>query len=536
MSQAVNGLKGLWESFPFAPELYWRLILRGSLEKQPRINRLSRNIAKWVSQARDAKFEPAPNPKKVLLFTSIPSWMMHSSLLAVTYTGMGHQVTLAYLPQIDWFTEMSDYQLRLRDIQLAKVFQSADGYFEPVSWYQYPASSKLPSALSDAVEQVCVRDYLYTHQVEEVDQHSSFYAWRLKSNFAAAKAAYEWISQHRPDVVLVPNGLILEFGVVFEVARQLGIPTVTYEFGEQVDRIWLAKNQPVMFQDTDEMWAASKDLPFTDLQRDRIERLYASRMQAGLWQNFTRQWQEAPVEGGQAVREKLQLDDRPLVLMAANVIGDSLTLGRQVFSTSMTEWIERTLAHFSERPGVQFVLRIHPGERYTNGPSVEDIVRQRLPEIPDHIRIISSGNPVNTYDLISAADLGIVYTTTVGMEMAMLGLPAVVVGRTHYRGRGFTFDPQSWEAYFDLLETAVASQDGLRLTRAHIDRAWHYAYNFFFEYPQPFPWHLHGMAQHMEALPPGELLSDETLHGYRSSFDLLLGETVPWKDLIGRGA
>ena len=63
------------------------------------------------------------------------------------------------------------------------------------------------------------------------------------------------------------------------------------------------------------------------------------------------------------------------------MIGDSLTLGRQVFTESMTEWLERTVLQFAARPQAQLVVRIHPGERYTQGPSVADVVHRVLPEL-----------------------------------------------------------------------------------------------------------------------------------------------------------
>ena len=67
--------------------------------------------------------------------------------------------------------------------------------------------------------------------------------------------------------------------------------------------------------------------------------------------------------------------------------------------------------------------------------------------MPSNIHLVAAGDPINTYDLVEIADLGLVYTTTVGMEMAMSGVPAIVGGQTHYRGKGFTQDPVSWEEY-----------------------------------------------------------------------------------------
>ena len=193
--------------------------------------------------------------------------------------------------------------------------------------------------------------------------------------------------------------------------------------------------------------------------------------------------------------------------MAVNVIGDSLTLGRQVYSEDMTEWISRTLEFFRDRPDVQFVLRIHPGERYTDGPSVEDIVRERIADVPDHFKVISASDKVNTYDLVAVADLGLTYTTTVGMEMAMSGLPVIVSGNTHYRGKGFTLDPATWEEYFSMIKDVLSSPDEYQYSEEKIKTAWHYAYRFFFDYPFDSMWHLRGMPTMLYEFPITQLIS-----------------------------
>ena len=249
-------------------------------------------------------------------------------------------------------------------------------------------------------------------------------------------------------MIILPNGTILEFGVIYQVARYLGIPTVTYEFGEQRDRIWLAQNAEVMRQDTSELWQTRQDQALSQDQLSQVRKLFASRQRGSLWENFARRWQGVPSEGGAQVRQTLGLDQRPIVLLATNVIGDSLTLGRQVFSDSMTEWLERTVRYFATRPDVQLVARIHPGELITKGPSVADVVHKALPSIPENIHLVPADAKVNTYDIVEIADLGLVYTTTVGMEMAMSGVPVIVVGNTHYRDKGFTLDPSELGGLF----------------------------------------------------------------------------------------
>jgi hypothetical protein len=48
-------------------------------------------------------------------------------------------------------------------------------------------------------------------------------------------------------------------------------------------------------------------------------------------------------------------------------------------------------------------------------------------------------------------DVGIVYNSTVGLEMAYNGIPVIVGGNTHYRNMGFTYDPDTPNEYRNYL-------------------------------------------------------------------------------------
>lgn len=529
MTTLKRRLKQVWEQIPYTPDLEWHLFRKHRLDERPWIQRLKQHTEMCLAQL-PPEVDANGAGKKVFIFSMINTWIRYSINLGLTLSSLGHEVTLTYLPYENWSKEMNSFQKRLWDLHYRYAQEALQPHAEVRSLLEMPGTS-LPPELKARIENLSRRDYQYTRQVEEVGADDPLFKLRMRRNRKAAEKFFAHLQEDRPDVVIVPNGLILEFGALFEVATYLGIDVVTYEFGEQRDKIWIAQNKPVMYQDTGDMWALYKDKEFSPQERERIEELFASRRSASLWQQFSRQWQQVPAEGRQAVRDKTGLDHRLVVLMAANVIGDSLTLGRQVFSDSMTEWIERTLEFFSHKPDIQFVLRIHPGERYTQGPSVADIVREKFPAIPDHFKIVAADDPVNTYDLIAAADLGLTYTTTVGMEMAMSRLPVIVSGNTHYRGKGFTLDPDSWESYFFLIERVISAPDAFRVSEEQYVLAWHYAYRFFFNYPMPCPWHLRAVHEMLEEEPINEVLSPSGMQKYGKTFDYLVGEIKDWSEL-----
>jgi hypothetical protein len=529
-------IKNILGQIPLTAEAYWYLRQPGKpVTPEFTLGHLEQLLPEWRTQVMASQYYTSISQsvktsrrKKVFIFGTLRYWIEHATLLGMALAGFGHTITLSYLPYARWQEPIDPFNLRRQNLYAESVLTKASPLLKVVPLLNVSKSSQLPTELIRLVELVSLRDTQYTLQVEEVSLDSDLYKLRLQRNHAAACAALAYLSKHKPDVVILPNGTILEFGVIYQVARYLGFPVVTYEFGEQRDRIWLAQNAEVMRQETGDLWQSRKDQALSQEQLGQVRKLFASRQRASLWKNFARRWQGVPSEGGEQVRRTLGLDGRPVVLLATNVIGDSLTLGRQVFSDSMTEWLERTVVYFASHPEAQLVARIHPGELITKGPSVADVVHKALPAIPENIHLVPADAKVNTYDLVEIADLGLVYTTTVGMEMAMSAVPVIVVGNTHYRNKGFTLDPESWQGYFELLTKVLADPSQYRLSQDEVGQAWNYAYRFFFDYPHPFPWHLLHIWKDLETWPLSRLLGEEGMATYHQTFKHMVGEPVIW--------
>lgn len=522
-------IKNLLDDLPFGADLYWNL--RG--KRKPWSAHYELEGLKTVLPQALADLEAGGSgraePKKVCLFASLHYWIEESALIGLALAGQGHSVNLAYLPYAEWDKEITPFDLRRQDLYTRAIFADAKDFLRltALTDEQYPAES-LPADVLKAVEQVSDYDTQYTLQVEETDKDSALYQLRYARNLQAAGALYAWLRDEKPDVLIVPNGTILEMGVAYRIARMLGLRVVTFEFADQRERIWLAQDDEIMSHNTRELWQALGGQPLPAAARGAMLNLYAARRNARLWGNFARQWQQTPLQGASKVRENLNLDARPVALLATNVLGDSLTLGRQRISATMADWIVGAIDYFARHPEAQLVVRVHPGELLTHGTSMVDVINAKFPQLPDNIRLILPGDKTNTYDLVEIADFGLVYTTTVGMEMAMAGLPVIVAGKTHYAGKGFTLDPDSWEAFEDLLKRVISNPEAFRLSPQQVEQAWLYAYLFFFEFSLPFPWHLLWLAEDFSARPLRFVLSPEGQARYAPTFGYLVGDPLDW--------
>ncbi len=524
-----RAIKKILGELPYTVELYWHLIQRYKPWKARfNLDFLDQHLAEAVSEAEPFVKTAVPG-KRVFIFSSLHYWIEFSTFLALVLAGKGHQVTFSYLPYASWDKPIEKFNLRGQNLYARQVLSQASSLIKIQPLLDViPFSRALPPALEKAVEEVSIFDTQYTLQVEDITKKEPLYKLRYDRNRLAAQNARAWLAAHKPDVVVIPNGTIQEMGILFRVAQYLNIPTVTFEFGDKREHIWLAQDAEIMRHDTAALWRARGDTPLEENQVKQLHALFSAREDAKTWKNFTRQWQDTPTKGGASVRKKLALDDRPIVLLATNVLGDSLTLDRQVFSRTMADWIEKSLRYFVGRQDVQLIIRVHPGEMLIHGTSMVDVVKKELGELPEHIYLIQPEEKINTYDILEIADLGLVYTTTVGLELAMRGIPVIVTGETHYRDRGFTHDPDSWESYIEMLNTLLGDLEGARLSQAQIELAWRYAYLFFFEFPKQFPWHLLDLKEDIKSRPVGYVLSAEGQKRYNQTIEFLTGKPLIW--------
>ena len=529
-----NSLRNFLGELPLAAELDYMLRQKNRARKDHfNLSRLQASLPRTVAQVKPI-IEKAPTGKNILFFATLHYWIEQAAYISLTLAGMGHKVTLLTLPYSEWHKELDKLTQRQRALHTRDSLSALFPFVQHASFLGLKPASVLPAALQSDVEEISLWDAQYTLMREEVDMDSpkdrALYDLRMKRNTFAALAALEWMQTHKPDVVLIPNGLILEMGIVFRVARYLNISAVTFEFNDQHEQIWLAQNTSIMRQDTDYLVRDRCSLPMTEEMYERLADLENARRGARVWGKSKRLWQYISSQGAEQTRKALGLDERPIVLLAANVLGDSLTLGRNIFAESMSEWITKTVQYFAKRTDVQLVVRIHPGEKIVpQVKSMGTVVREALPEIPSHIHLIGAMDNVNTYDLIEIANLGLAYTTTVGVETAMNGIPVISCGETHYRDRGFTIDPNSWDEYFATLESVLADLPAHRLTEEQTAKAWNYAYRFFFEYPRPFPWRLMNFWDDLEVWPVEKVLSDEGMSQFGATFKILVGEPFTWK-------
>src|SRR5215216_1887177 len=300
-----TSLRNFIGELPLAAELDYMLRQKNRARKDHyNLSRLQTSLPGVVEQAKPFIQNAKPG-KNILFFATLHYWIEQAAYLCLTLAGLGHRVTLMTLPYSEWHKEMDKLTQRQRVLHTRDALSALTPFVKHTSLLDLKPLAALPVALQGDVKEVSLWDAQYTLMREEVDMDSAkdraLCELRLKRNTFAALAALEWLQAHKPDVVLIPNGLILEMGIVFRVARYLNIPAMTFEFNDQREQIWLAQNTSIMRQDTDYLVRDRCSLPITDEMYERLADLENARRGARVWGKSKRLWQYVSSQGAELI-------------------------------------------------------------------------------------------------------------------------------------------------------------------------------------------------------------------------------------------
>lgn len=240
------------------------------------------------------------------------------------------------------------------------------------------------------------------------------------------------------------------------LAKKHSIPFYSHWSGTRVGGWTYAFNDAAMNLDFSTSWENYSRLPLSEDEKNRVEAWLLDRMNG----------KEMIIDTASLTSYKnedfdlTQIDiTKPTALLSANVVWDLAALNKEVFSSSMSDWIIETIRWFEEHPEFQLIIKPHPAEYFPGIPETKEtvlsMIQKEFSEIPLNVFVLSAKVSISVYDLIPLSKIGLVFTTSVGMEMAARSIPVITAGKSHYRGYGFTLDPDIKSEYFRLLNDVL---------------------------------------------------------------------------------
>lgn len=182
-----------------------------------------------------------------------------------------------------------------------------------------------------------------------------------------------------------------------------------------------------------------------------------------------------------SIKERISkfLGNQKGFLLATNVIGDSSLLNRETIFSSHKDFLVQTIDYFRNNPELKLIIRVHPGEEI-----VKSKVKIKLGQYArkhskgaNNIFIIDAMEKLNTFSLIPFIKCGLVWISSIGVDLVARGIPVIAAAKPKYTGLGIVEEPFDTEQFFILIQKY--SEETVPPTSEQIETAKRYLYVVF---------------------------------------------------------
>jgi hypothetical protein len=482
-----------------------RLAIRGIPERQEK-RRRDETLDAVAAQAKARGTVPAGATPRVLVF-SLRGWYPH----AAWETMLAHAMRLrgADVHVFNCGGPMPACEVNFRGVRPALACPECRTYPGAVveaaqltrSWLEDYVTAAERRAVADAVGALTPAQYasfewngiavgdlvrwsvlwfLRKATIDLASDDAEAYRRYLISGALIATAASKLLAATRPDVVLELNGQFFAERIL-NTFIPAHVPVVAYEAGWRKNTLGFDRVSAEGPVDLNDAWSRLRDVPLAVEEEAQLDEWVRTREAGDMQRDFYINFQAAadPLSA-------LGLDPtRPTAALFTNLVWDTAVMGRDRAFPSIRDWLRETIEMFRAHPERQLVIRIHPAEDLR--PSQESV--EKLGDfvggidMPPTVRLVPSKQTLSSYALLAHCQAALVYTSTIGVEAALRGIPVVVGAKVYYRDRGFTLDVHDRADFRRLLDEAMSR----RLDSDEVQRARRFAYLLMFRYLKPIP-------------------------------------------------
>jgi len=328
------------------------------------------------------------------------------------------------------------------------------------------------------IARTSVKKYLKRYSLDlSVPFMRNAYTDFLRDSMVLADTVRMLVEDRGVDMLVVNEPYYVQGAVPLAVADRIGLDCYTQANGYLDATILFGRgSNPSPMPQFSEPSVVQRaiETPLNESERDAIEAVMDGRKSGEIVRH----------QYSSGTGRRLDPNAETVVGVFTNLLWDASLIPDGATYDDVYEWLTDTVDMLGGRSDLHVVIKSHPAEakRGTN-EGVSDWLGKTYESLPENVTYLPPNTDIDTYALIENLDAGVVYNSTVGLEMAFEGLPVITAGFPHYLGFDITYDPDSKKEYCNL----VSRVDELDSSEERRRRAQRYAHFLFvckhFDFP-----------------------------------------------------
>lgn len=312
----------------------------------------------------------------------------------------------------------------------------------------------------------------------------------LRQSMLLYEAAHALYRERQPTLALgIEKGFVTTCET-FYAALERGVDFVQWFGCHEPESVMFKRYRRGNFRDhpfsiSEQNWTRLRRTAWNEDYRASVMREFERGYRDGAWFRYKGLLLGQGFAERAELQQRLGLDPtRKTAIIYSHILNDAnMFYGEDLFSGGYEEWLVETVRAAAANPAVNWVLKVHPANRYRNakigygGEYGELLALQRaFGKVPSFLRIVTPEENVSPLSFFAITDWGITVRGTVGLELPCFGVPVLTAGSGRYSGKGFTVDSASPAEY---LGKVSGIHDIPRLKEEQVRLGVLYAYHVF---------------------------------------------------------
>lgn len=326
--------------------------------------------------------------------------------------------------------------------------------------------------------------------VEFTDQQWDDYTIEFRNTYYSWQAGRKVLDAEKPDRVLVYNALYSVNRIVCKLAENRGIPCYFAHAGgniaNRLQTLWVGRGDTFSFMPhLVRQWSRFSGMPCSDRDISQITEHYLELLRARSAFVYSRPKSSTYFD----IRERFGVAPSQKILVAtlgsydeekaAEFVGARVFEKKPLFETQV-EWIDSLVQYLADHPDYFLLIRVHPREFPNKRDSASSQhakeLARRLSDLPANVAVNWPDDGISMYDLADQTDVFLNSWSSVGKEMALLGIPVVIYApQLAFYPKELGYSGETKGEYFSAIDQALAA--GWSFERVRLAYRW-YVFEF----------------------------------------------------------